>query len=238
MPCALGGGDRASRRGSEPDDDGAQPTAVVAGQAGELQPVQDRAVAGHLVVLVEDVQAEPLVAGPVVHRLERDERQSLVDGHLGQGAVLDGVRPSPQDLSRAHLLEVDGLRLGQEHDVRAAEQVLARGEPLDERGQLLVGEPERLAVAPLEDEVGPQHLVDPVEVQGVEGQTAFVRLARRRHDSKGQGHLRCPIPGPARTGGVLSLREATSVGRSCGRLRPGHSTLRVVASPASCGMID
>ena len=49
----------------------------------QLHGVQHRAVAGELVVLVEDVQAEAAVVGPVVHRLPGDQRQAAVDGQLG-----------------------------------------------------------------------------------------------------------------------------------------------------------
>ena len=52
------GGDRAPGRGAEPDDDRAQPAAVVAGDPDELHGLEHRAVAGELVVLVEDVEAD------------------------------------------------------------------------------------------------------------------------------------------------------------------------------------
>ena len=56
-------GDGAAGGRAEPDDGGAQPAAVAAGDPGQLQRVQDGAVAGQLVVLVEDVQAEVPAVG-------------------------------------------------------------------------------------------------------------------------------------------------------------------------------
>jgi len=52
------GGDRAPAGRSEPDDGAPKPATVVAGRTDERQGVQDRAVPGELIVLVEDVQAE------------------------------------------------------------------------------------------------------------------------------------------------------------------------------------
>ena len=57
------GGHRAAAGRPEADDGRPQPAAVVAGRPDELQRVQHRAVAGQLVVLVEDVQVEPAVGG-------------------------------------------------------------------------------------------------------------------------------------------------------------------------------
>ena len=93
-------GDGAAGGRAEPDDGGAQPAAVAAGDPGQCHGVQHGAVAGQLVVLVEDVQAEPAVGLPVVHRLERDQRQPPIDGDLSQGGILHAVRPAPDDLSR------------------------------------------------------------------------------------------------------------------------------------------
>ena len=86
---------RAARGGSEADHRGAQPAAVVPARAQQRERVQDRAIAGELVVLVEDVKAEVAVVGPVIHGLPGDERQTAVDGELGHLAVLDAVRRHP-----------------------------------------------------------------------------------------------------------------------------------------------
>ena len=94
------GGDGAAGGGAEPDDGSAQPPTVAAGDPGQLHGVQDGAVARQLVVLVEDVQPEPAVGLPVIHRLEGDQRQPPIDGDLGQRGILHAVRPAPDDLSR------------------------------------------------------------------------------------------------------------------------------------------
>jgi hypothetical protein len=109
----------------EADHDGAQPPPVVTGRAAELQGVQHRAVAGELVVLVEDVQAERAVGGPVVHRLEGDERQPPFHGQLRELLVLDAVRPAPQHLTFAQLRDVVGDRLEQQDDVALRDELLA-----------------------------------------------------------------------------------------------------------------
>src|SRR6478735_7630972 len=109
MPCAFSAV-TAPRRGAEANHDGAQPAPVVPGGTCQRQRVQDRAVAGQLIVFVEHVQAEPAVAGPVVHGLKRDEGQFLVNCQLGDGAVLDAVRPPPEDLPVPHLRQVFRLR--------------------------------------------------------------------------------------------------------------------------------
>ena len=108
---------------SEADDDRGQATAVVAGRAAQLQGVDDGAVPGELIVLVEDVQAEAAVAAPVVHGLPRDEREALVDGELRDLGILHAVRPAPQHLALPQGLHVGGLRLGQQHDVGPVENL-------------------------------------------------------------------------------------------------------------------
>ena len=138
---------RPARGRAEADHRGAQAAAVVAGRAEQLQRVQDRAVAGELVVLVEDVDAEVALLGPVVHRLEGDQRQPALDRELGHARVLHAVRPAPDDLARAQRLEVVGQRLGQDDHVALREQLLARAQAADERLEVVVGEAEALAVA-------------------------------------------------------------------------------------------
>ena len=178
--------DGAAGGGAEADDDGAQPAAVVAGGAGQRQRVQHRAVAGEFVVLVEDVQAEAAVAGPVVHRLEGDQRELLVDGQLGDGPVLDAVRPAPEDLPVAELGQVLGLRLGQEDDVGFRQQLRARGDAPHQRRQLGVGNAEALAVAFLEDQLLPEFRGDAVQMQGVDREAPLVGFACAGEDSEGE----------------------------------------------------
>src|SRR5660397_152834 len=88
---------------TEADDDGAKRPPVVTGGSCELHRVEHRAVAGQLVVLVEHVQVEGTVTVPVVHRLEGDQCEPLVDGELRQLLVLHAVRPPPEDLPGAQL---------------------------------------------------------------------------------------------------------------------------------------
>ena len=99
-PCALSAVTAPRAVAPKPMTAALQPPAVVAGRPDQLQGVQHRAVAGQLVVLVEHVQAERAVGGPVVHRLERDQGQPPVDGQLGDLRVLDAVRPAPQRSAR------------------------------------------------------------------------------------------------------------------------------------------
>ena len=70
---------------------------------------------------------------PVVHRLERDDRQPLVDRELRHPRVLHQVRPAPQHLAVAELPQVLELGLGQQHDIGCRDDLLARREAPDER---------------------------------------------------------------------------------------------------------
>jgi hypothetical protein len=78
-------GDRAAGGGAESDYGSAEPTTVAPGDSGQLHGVQDGAVAGDLVVLVKDVQAESAIGLPVVHYLEGDQRQPPINGDLREG---------------------------------------------------------------------------------------------------------------------------------------------------------
>jgi hypothetical protein len=122
----------------------------------------------------------------VVHRLPGDEGQPAVDGQLGHLAVLDAVRPAPDDLARAQRAQILGQRLGQQEHVACGEELFARAQPRDERCQLLVGGPEPIAVAVLEEHARAQAGVDALEVRGMDRLPALVGLARRRDDAEGQ----------------------------------------------------
>lgn len=187
-------GDGAAGRGPETDDDGGEPPAVDARGAGEGQGMDDRAIAGQFVVLVEDMEAEAAVTCPVVHGLEGDQRELLVDGQLGDGAVLDAVRPTPEDLAVAEFRQVLRLRLGQQDDVGVGNDLAAGGNPSHEGGQMGVRNAEPFTVALFEDDVPPQLGCDAVQVKGVEREPAFVRFARAGEDSEaevvhGTGHF-------------------------------------------------
>ena len=122
------------------------------------------------------MQAEAAVAGPVVHRLEGDQRELLVDGQLGDGAVLDAVRPAPEDLAIAQRGEVFGLRLGQQDDVGVGDEFFARTHASDEGSRWLSAKPNPLAVTRFEDDRLPQLRIDALEVSGVDRQPLFVRF--------------------------------------------------------------
>ncbi len=177
---------RSARGRSETDDGGAEPATVVPGRAAQLQGVQDGAVARQLVVLVEHVQAEAAVAGPVVHGLERDQGELLVDGELSDVTVLYAVRPAPEDLSVTELSQVTRLRLGQQDDVSSQDELLPGADPGHQGFELLVGQPEPVAVPALEDDAVAESRMDAIEVGGVDRQAAFVRLARSRDDPECQ----------------------------------------------------
>ena len=132
-------GHRATGGGTEADHDRGEPPPVVAGQPAQLQRLQHRAVAGQLVVGVEDVHPDGPVDGPVVHRLERDQGQVPVDRQLGQCRVLHAVRPAPQHLAGLDQRDVGELRLGQQHHVGGGDHLGAGREPGDERCQVVVG---------------------------------------------------------------------------------------------------
>ncbi len=162
------GGDGAAGGRTEPDDGSAQPTAVAAGDPGQLHGVQDGAVARYLVVLMKDVQAESAVGLPVVHRLEGDQRQPPIDGDLRQGSILHAVRPPPDDLSHIEFREILGLYFGQQDDVAAGDELFACPDSTDEFGQDIVCGAELRAVAVLDEDPRPQPTIDPGEMRRVD----------------------------------------------------------------------
>ena len=176
-----------ARGGAEPDHHAGQASSVVARRPAQLQGVQHRAVAGDLIVHVEDVEAEGSVAAPVVHRLERDHGEAFVEGELGHHFVLDEVRPSPENLAVAHVAQVGVLRLRQEQDVGGGDQLGAVEDAAHERPQIGVLDPEPLAVAGLEQHVRAQIFGNPVEVARMQWHAALIRLARGADDAQDQG---------------------------------------------------
>ena len=95
----------------KPTTAASQPAPVIAGHPGELEGVDDGAVAGQLVVLVEDVEVERAVAAPMVHLLPGDQRQPALDGDLGDLLVLHAVHPSPEHGALGQLEQVRRHRL-------------------------------------------------------------------------------------------------------------------------------
>ncbi len=162
----------------EADDGRPQAAAVLARRPDELHGVQHRAVPGQLVVLVEDVQAERAVGGPVVHRLEGDQRQPPVDAQLGDLLVLHAVRPAPQDLPFPQAGQILGQRLGQQDDIAAGDELITGPQAGDHGRQLLVGHPELIAVTALEVQALAQVSIDPLDMQRVDRQPALVLLPR------------------------------------------------------------
>ena len=173
-------------RGAEADHHRGEPTAVVAGGADQLKSVEDRAVARELVVLVEDVQPDGVVAGPVVHRLEGDQGQALVDRELGQLGALDAVRPAPEGLARLHRVDVLELGLQQQDDVGLLEDLGARGHAADVRCELGVLAAERLAVPFLERDPGSELGFEACQVVGVDREPVLVLLRGASDDPESE----------------------------------------------------
>ena len=179
-------GHRAPAGSPEADDGRPQPPAIFTRHPRQLQGMQHRTVTGHFVVLVKDVQAEGAVGRPVVHRLERDQREPPVDAQLGDLLVLNTMRPAPQHLSRPHVLEVGGLRLGEQDDIAVREELGAGAKPGDALSKLLVGDAEGLSVIPLQVDTFPQVSSDPPDVQRMDREPALVLLPRPRHDTEAE----------------------------------------------------
>ena len=76
--------------------------------------------------------------------------------------------------------------LGSRSTSHCGEELLARAQPADQRRELLVGGPELIAVAVLEEHARAQAGVDALEVRGMDRLPALVGLARRRDDAEGQ----------------------------------------------------
>src|SRR5512146_2821478 len=170
----------------EADDSRPQPAAILARHPGELQGMQNRAVTGHLVVLMKDVQPEGTSGRPVVHCLERDKREPPVDAQLGDLLVLDTMRPAPQDLPLPHPFEVRWLRLGQQDDIAFRDELRTGAKPCDAGREPLVGYAETLTVAVLKVDTFPQISSDPLSMQRMDREPPFVLLQRPRYDSQAE----------------------------------------------------
>jgi hypothetical protein len=168
----------------ESDDSRPQPAAVLACHPHELQGMQNRAVTGHLVVLMKDVQPEGTTGRPVVHCLERDKREPPVDTQLGDLLVLDTMRPAPQHLPFPHPFEVRWLWLGQQDDIAFRDELRTGAKPCDAGRKTLVGYTETLTVAVLKVDAFPQISSDPLDMQRMDREPPFVLLQRPCHDSE------------------------------------------------------
>ena len=160
--------------GAETDDDGAAPRTEMTGDPGEAHRMQDRAVAGELVVLVEDVQAVVPAPRPVVHRLESDQGEAAVDRRLRHRRVLHAVGPAPQHTARGDLLDIGELRLGQEQHVGRCDHLVPLGDAAHARLDVSGLEREPGRVTTLDDHPGAEVRVDAVEVERMDRQAALV----------------------------------------------------------------
>ena len=149
-------GHRAAGGRSEADHHRTQPTPVITGRSRDLHSVEDGAVAGDLVVLVEDVKVKRTIAVPVVHRLEGDQCELLVDGHLREYLVLHAVRPPPEDLPDTHFGDVAEQRLGLQNDVALLDELLTSSEACDPALELVVGHAVAIPVATFEVDARPE----------------------------------------------------------------------------------
>ncbi len=214
--------------GSETDHHCAQAATVIAGEPHHLQRMQYRAVPGELVVLVKDMQSESTASLPVVHGLERDEREPFVDGELGHLAVLDTMRPSPQHLPVAKVAQVAVLRFRQQDHVRFRDHLLAGSDRPDVGTQLIIREAEPKSVPVFEHDRRPQVGVDPVEACRMQRQAPFPRLAGAGEHA--ETHRRVETDGVEEPGVVRNihdgfpwwaprwLRIRDSMPRTCGSL--------------------
>ena len=248
-PSADSARDRAARGGAEADHRGAQAAAVVAGDPEQLQRVQDRAVAGQLVVLVEDVDAEVAVrasSGSSPPRRSASARRSMASWVISRSCTQCG-QPQTTWPGRS-VCEVLGQRLGQQDHValrEAAPRASAARRPAARAARRRTPKP--LAVAVLEEHPRAQLGVDALDVRGMDRQPALVGLARRRDDAEGQSgppgrvygrpvalrgvklhHRGKGVPAPARIPGALALDRATLSGL-------GRMDLKPDKSPAASG---
>ena len=126
---------------------------------------------------MEHVQSKAAACVPVVHRLEGDQGEPPVDRELGNLLIMYAVRPAPQDMSVAQLLEVLGQGFGEQDDIAARHQFLPRQQPGDVRSQLLIRDAETPAVAAFEVDELLKIGFDPLKVQRVDRQPVLVLLA-------------------------------------------------------------
>ena len=104
------------------------------------------------------------LTSPVVHCLPRDECEFPVDGNLGEVVVLDGVRPTPQDLPGTHAFKITQKWLGQKNHVCLLQYLLAGGHSTHILGEMLIREPEAETVPMLQHNSFAEVFVDVLEV--------------------------------------------------------------------------
>ena len=166
------------------------------------QGVDDTAVARHLVVPVEDVEALDAVA-PREHRLPGDQRQPPVDGYLGHLFVLNTVRPAPEDCARSHLTQVVGHWLGEQDHVAAGQQFLAAAGGAESRTELVVFHAEERSVALFESKLRSKEFGDTIQELGVECEALLVLFAGLVENAKCKH-----VVFPSAVHGFVFFREA------------------------------
>ena len=206
----------AARGGAEADHRGAQPAAVVPADPSSCERVQDRAVARHLVVLVEDVDDEVALSLQwfIASQAMRVTRRSMASWAISRSWTQCGQPQTTWPGRSVSRSSASGLGSSStSHCARAPRASAAR--------RRAARSPRRrtpaLAVAVLEEHPRAQAGVDALEVRGMDRLPALVGLARRRDDAEGQvGHGTslwaacgasqrstassrggCPPPGPA-----------------------------------------
>ena len=160
----------------------------------------------------------------MVHRLECDHGELLVDGELREFFVLHTVRPPPQNLPNAQPGDVAEQRLGLQDDVALLDELLASPEAGDPALQLVVGHAETLPVATFEVDAVPEIIRNPTEVVGMQRKPTLMLLKRAGHDAETQlvhavpsAQHRVLRPGdetPPESKGRASLRAYASAGRA------------------------
>ena len=105
-------------------------------------------------------------------RAATDERRDADDRGAGAAQrVTDAWHPE-DDADRD-----DGIARGQEHDVGLRQQRFPGGDFAHQGGEVVIRDTETRAIALLQDDVLAQFRGDPFEMQGVDGEAAFVRFS-------------------------------------------------------------
>ena len=230
-PVGAQCGDGSSGRRAETDHDCAASWSVLSGGSDETQGVEDRAVPGEFVVLVEYVQAEVTLPGPVVHRFEGDEGEALVDRGLCQLGVLHTVGPPPEGATGRDLGHVRCLGLGEQEDIGGLDDLRPLCDPAHTRLHVPGFELEVRSVPAFDDHPRPDVRIDAIEVMRMKGQATLVLHRGSREDAERQEGAR---PGLRGVWGVL--RIGGGEGRLSGAGHPGsHHRGTGTSSDSSVG---
>ena len=116
-----------------------------------------------------------------MHGLPGDQCQATVDRWLGDGALLDAVRPSEQHLTGLHGLQVAGYRLRKDNQSASPQEVLTRSQFRTVVCEERIVESERAAVTTLEHHAAPERFGEPREVLRNDRHTSLVLQHRSPH---------------------------------------------------------